>query len=116
MAALLAAATKTTSVRAAEPQRQWWRIDRRMLTYGNRNAERSITGTVNLSGHERNEMSGCQTGWPLCQSGRAGDLGPGLEGLDPGGSILVSGQMIAAEMKEVVDPVIGGEETLCLAS
>jgi len=51
------------------------------------------------------------------QSGRhrnTGHLGPRLEGLDPSGSILVGGEVIAAEVEEVVDPVVGGEETLCL--
>ena len=51
----------------------------------------------------------------LCPSGNASDLGPGLEGLGPGGSILGGGAVIAAEMKEIVDPVMGGEEALRLA-
>ena len=52
---------------------------------------------------------------PLCPSGHAADLGPGLKGLGPGGSILIGGDVVAAEMKEVVDLVVSGEETLCLA-
>jgi hypothetical protein len=31
------------------------------------------------------------------------------------GSILIGGDVVAAEMKEVVDLVVGGEETLRLA-
>src|SRR6476646_2489063 len=50
----------------------------------------------------------------LCQSGHAGDLGPGLKGLGPGGSIQIGGDVVAAEMEEVVDLVVSGEETLCL--
>jgi len=51
----------------------------------------------------------------LRRSGDAGDLGPNLEGLGPGGSILGGGHLMAAEVEEVVDPVVGGEETLRLA-
>jgi hypothetical protein len=51
----------------------------------------------------------------LCQSGHAGNFSPGLEGLGPGGSILIGGDVIAAELKEVVDLAMGGEEALCLA-
>ena len=51
----------------------------------------------------------------LCRSGDAGDLGPGLEGLGPGSSILGGGYLMAAETEEVVDSIIGGEETLRLA-
>src|SRR3954454_4547186 len=51
----------------------------------------------------------------LCPSGHVGDLGPGLKGLGPGGSVLIGGDVIAAEMKEVVDLVMGGEEALCLS-
>ena len=50
----------------------------------------------------------------LCPSGHAGDLGPGLEGLGPGGSILAGGAVIAAEVEEVVDLVVSGEEALGL--
>src|SRR5215217_2427718 len=76
----------------------------------------SASGTVNLCGWGRDDARGL--GWAhcrLCQSGHAGDLGPGLKGLGPGGSILISGDVVAAEMKEVVDLVVSGEETLCLA-
>src|SRR3954466_12558204 len=51
----------------------------------------------------------------LCPSGHAGDRGPGLEGLGPGGAILAGGEVIAAEVEEIVDPVMGGEEALGLA-
>src|SRR3954470_6588447 len=50
----------------------------------------------------------------LCPSGHAGDLGPGLEGLGPGGAILTGGEVIAAEVEEVVDPIVGREEALGL--
>src|SRR4051795_8709966 len=51
----------------------------------------------------------------LCPSGHAGDRGPGLEGLGSGGSILAGGAVIAAEVEEIVDPVMGGEGALGLA-
>jgi hypothetical protein len=35
--------------------------------------------------------------------------------LCPGGSILGGWNVIAAEMDEVVDLVVGGQETLCLS-
>src|SRR3954452_19143359 len=47
-------------------------------------------------------------------AGNAGDLGPGLKGLGPGGSILIGGEGGAAEMKKGVDLVVGGEEALRL--
>ena len=68
-----------------------------------------------MSDSERNETSGrSQTFRWLCRLGHTGDLGPGLEGLGPGGSVLVGWKVIAAEMKEVVDPVVGREKTLRL--
>ncbi len=51
----------------------------------------------------------------LRRSGEAGDLGPNLEGLGPGGSILRGGHSVTAEVEEVVDPVVGGQEALRLA-
>ena len=53
--------------------------------------------------------------WLRC-SDDAGDLGPNLKGLAPGGLILRGRHSVAAEVEEVVDPVVGGEEALCLAS
>ncbi|MBV8892985.1 MAG: hypothetical protein JO266_13625 [Acidobacteria bacterium] len=51
----------------------------------------------------------------LCQSGCAGDLKPGLKGLGPGSSILIGGDVIAAEVEQIVNPVMGGEKALRLA-
>jgi len=51
----------------------------------------------------------------LCRSGDAGDLGPNLKGLGPGGSMLRSWNLMAAEVEQVVDPVMGREDALCLA-
>src|SRR4051794_9044799 len=51
----------------------------------------------------------------LCPSGHAGDRGPGLKGLGPGGSVLGGRAVIAAEVEEIVDPVMGREEALSLA-
>jgi len=51
----------------------------------------------------------------LCRGGHAGDRGPGLKGLGPGGSVLGGRAVIAAEGEEIVDPVMGEEEALGLA-
>ncbi len=51
----------------------------------------------------------------LRRSGDAGDLGPNLNGLGPGGSILDGWNLVTAEQEEIVDPVVGGQETLHLA-
>src|SRR3954453_20759617 len=51
----------------------------------------------------------------LCPSGHAGDLGPGLEGLGPGGAILTGGAVIAAEVEQVGNLIVSGEEALSLA-
>jgi len=67
---------------------------------------------VGLRSQWRTMRAACS--W-LRRSGDAGDLGPNLKGLGPGGSILGGGHLMAAEVEEVVDPVVGGEETLCLA-
>src|SRR4051794_15584438 len=42
------------------------------------------------------------------------DLGPRLERPRPCGAVLAGGEVAAAEMEEVVDLVVGGEEPLCL--
>ena len=43
------------------------------------------------------------------------DVGPYLECVRPGGAVLAGGDVVAAEVEEVVDLVVGGEETLGLA-
>jgi hypothetical protein len=73
-------------------------------------------GTVNLINNGRNEAHGM--GWTCrqrCYPGNAGDLSPRLKRLGPGHAILISWKVIAAEIEEVVDPVVGGKETLRLA-
>ena len=47
-------------------------------------------------------------------AGNAGHFGPGLEGTGPSGSVLGGGEVIAAEVEEVADLVVGGEEALRL--
>jgi hypothetical protein len=77
---------------------------------------RTLSGTVNLAGRERDETLGPRrTCRPLCHPGNASDLGPGLQGNGTCGSVLIGWEVIAAEMKEVVDPIMGGEKTLRLA-
>jgi hypothetical protein len=46
--------------------------------------------------------------------GSAGDRGPDVEGLGAGGSVLVGGDVIAAEMEEVVDRLVRCQESLRL--
>jgi len=43
----------------------------------------------------------------LRRGGDAGDLGPNLHGLGPGGSILGGWNVVTAEQEEGVDPVMG---------
>src|SRR3954451_5888475 len=50
-----------------------------------------------------------------CGSFGARDLSPDRERLRPDGSVLAGGEVIAVEMEEVVDLVVGGEEPLRLA-
>ena len=76
---------------------------------------------VLLAGHRQLvelRLRWCVTGtacsW-LRRSGDAGDLGPSLEGLAPGGSILGGRHLMAAKVEEVADPVVGGQEALRLA-
>jgi hypothetical protein len=75
----------------------------------------SRNGTVNLIGHGRDRARGSVwTHEQLRQNGSTGDLGPRLEGLGPGGSISNGGEMIATEVKEAVDLVVGREKALRL--
>ena len=50
-----------------------------------------------------------------CGSFGVRDLGPDREGLRPDGSVLAGGEVIAVEMEEVIDLVVGREEPLRLA-
>jgi hypothetical protein len=73
-------------------------------------------GIVKLLGYARDQAPGAGWAhWRSCHPGSTSDLGPGLEGLGPCGSILMGGEAMAAEVEEVVDLVVGGEEALCLA-
>src|SRR4051794_16564772 len=76
---------------------------------------RARSGTVNLIGSGRDTAHEGRSHEGLCPSGHAGDLDPSLKGLGPGGAILTGGAVIAAEVEEIVDPVMGGEEALGLA-
>src|SRR4051794_28514761 len=72
-------------------------------------------GTVNLIGSGRDKAHEGRSREGLCPSGHAGDRGPGLEGLGSGGSILDGGAVIAAEVEEVGNLIVSGEEALSLA-
>jgi hypothetical protein len=71
-------------------------------------------GTVNLIGFGRDTAHEGRSHEGLCPSGHAGDRGPGLKGLGSGGSILDGGAVIAAEVEEIVDLIVSGEEVLSL--
>ena len=79
-----------------------------------RRPETPLTGTVNLIGSGRDTGHEGRAHCRLCPSGHAGDRGPGLEGLGPGSSILGGGEVIAAEVEQVVDLAVSGEKPLGL--
>src|SRR4051794_30504452 len=72
-------------------------------------------GTVNLIGSGRDKVHEGRSHEGLCPSGHAGDRGPGLKGLGPGGSILAGGAGIAAGGGEGGNLIVGGEEAVRLA-
>src|SRR4051812_18298758 len=72
-------------------------------------------GTVNLIGSGRDKAHEGRSHEGLCRGGHAADLSPGLEGSGSGGSVLGGGAVIAAEMEQVADLVVGREEALGLA-
>src|SRR3954447_22346735 len=75
--------------------------------------------STSSSGHRQVVVSGPTGEATSARSSSCGsnpaDVGPHLERLGPCGSILVGGDVVAAEMKKVIDLVMGGEETLCLS-
>src|SRR3954470_22696369 len=77
--------------------------------------KRTSAGTVNLIGSGRDKAHEGRSHEGLYPSSHAGDLGPGLKGLGPGGSGLGGRAVTAAEVEEVVEPVMGGAERLGLA-
>ena len=76
---------------------------------------RSWSGTVKL-------LAFGQASWlvatPIDRQSRRrsdpADIGPHSERAQPCGAILTGSDVVAAEMEEVGDLVVGGEETLCL--
>src|SRR4051812_48616781 len=72
---------------------------------------RRRAGTVNLIGSGRDKAREGRSHEGLCPSGHAGDRGPGLKGLGPGGSILGGGDVVAAEVEQVVDLIVSGEKS-----
>jgi hypothetical protein len=78
-------------------------------------AKKLVPGTVKLM-PERDEEALWLTGATAsCGSFGAGDLGPDREGLLACGPVLGGGDVIAAEVEEVVDLVVGREKPLRLA-
>ena len=69
---------------------------------------------VDLSGcrHTKaRDVDGAQL-WLRC--GNTGDLGPDPESLGTSDAILGNREAVTAELEEVADLVVGGEEALCL--
>src|SRR3954468_13097532 len=77
--------------------------------------KRTSAGTVNLIGSGRDKAHEGRSHERLYPSSHAGDLGPGLKGLGSVGSILAGREVIAAEVEQVVDLIVGREEALSLA-
>jgi hypothetical protein len=71
-------------------------------------------GTVNLSGR----VSHIQVDGKMSQGSllpNAADFRPDVESLGPGSSVLSGSDMITAEVEQVIDLIVGGEEALRLA-
>ena len=64
-------------------------------------------GTVNLSRVDQLESRGLAVCIGNLVPTHAGDFGPDLESLAPASSVLGSSDVIAAEMEEVVDLIMG---------
>ena len=72
------------------------------------------SGTVNLSGR----VSHIQVAGKMSQGSllpNAADFRPDVKSLGPGSSVLSGSAMIAAEVEQVIDLIVGGEEALRLA-
>jgi hypothetical protein len=50
-----------------------------------------------------------------CSESGAGDIAPSLKGTVAGGSVVDGGQEVAAELEEIVDLAVAGEEPLGVA-
>jgi hypothetical protein len=89
-----------------------WRIAHSVTEHldflSQRHRQLVVSGQLNLS----------QRQWELKEllPTHTADLSPNLKFLGPGSSMLGSSDMIAAEMEEVVDLIVGGEEPLRLAA
>jgi transposase len=83
--------------------------------------ERLAAGSAEALGHrqvdagEDREARSLIGATASCGSLGARDFGPDREGLRPDGSVLGGGEVIAVEMEEIVDLIVGGEEPLRLA-
>jgi hypothetical protein len=81
----------------------------------------NVADSTVLPGHRQLVVSGqlnlSQRQWELTEllPTHTADFSPNLKFLGPGSSMLGSSDMIAAEMEEVVDLIVGGEEPLRLA-
>ena len=65
-----------------------------------------MKGTVNLSGRVSRMQATGSGHWSLLPT-HAADFGPDPEFLDPGSSMLGGSDMIAAEVEEVIDLIMG---------
>src|SRR3954463_10114914 len=92
-------------------RRSWFSLKGKM---GIRRSEKERSSYVDPARSATGRIHATAPRCLLSASRNTGDLGPGLECLGPGGSVVVSSKVIAAEVEEVVDAVVGGEEPLCL--
>src|SRR3954454_19950479 len=76
---------------------------------------RVVTGHRQVDAGEDKEAPSLIGATASCGSLDARDLGPDREGLRADGSVLGGGEVIAVEMEEVVDLIMGREEPLRLA-
>ena len=76
-------------------------------------ANRDAAGTVKLSSLSRPKATVARRS--SCGSNPT-DVGPNRKRTPPCSSILTSGDVTAAKVEQIIDPVMGGEEALGLAS
>ena len=67
-----------------------------------------------LDGCGREKVEAGRSKRPSSGHGSAGDRGPDVEGLGAGGSVLVGGDVITAEMEEVIDRLVCRQKSLRL--
>ena len=91
------------------------RVSEGLTQLGRDGGSSCAKGTVKLTPKGIEERRKLVRATILCGSLGASDLGPDREALGACGPVLGGGDVIATEVEEVADLVMGGEEPLCLA-